>query len=157
NAGALVASIPLSLSMGAAEWSLLWYRRRTRRLLRTTTQFQVFARRAREALVLALTQYMAGTIVLVTTGAVIAVGTGLVYPDQIIVPEAAGYLVLGSAMFLALLLQTMRIRAVPLAAVAVALAAEIIFHGYGVTTELAVPVVLFIVVGCYSLAQLSAA
>src|SRR5262249_56128334 len=33
NVGALLAALPLSLSMGAAEASLLWYRRRTRRLL----------------------------------------------------------------------------------------------------------------------------
>ena len=38
NVGALLAALPLSLSMGAAEWSLLWYRRRTQRLLRETTQ-----------------------------------------------------------------------------------------------------------------------
>ena len=43
NAGALLASLPLALSMGAAEWMLVWFRRRTQRLLRTTYHLQAFA------------------------------------------------------------------------------------------------------------------
>jgi hypothetical protein len=157
NVGALVASIPLSLSMGAAEWSLLWYRRRTRRMLRTISDVGAFRRRARGALLLALLQYVSGAIVLVAAAVAVAVGSGLVHRQQIIAPEAAGYLMLGSAMFLALLLQTMRVWALPLAAAATALATEIIFRQYGVAIQVAVPAVLLVIVGCYSTALLGAA
>ena len=157
NIGALVASIPLSLSMGAAEWSLLWYRRRTRRLLRTTSDVGAFGLRARLALLVAWLQYVVGTIVLVAAGAAIAVSSGLVHLERIAVPEAAGYLVLGSAMFLALMLQTMRVRALPLAAAAIALVVEMIFHRYGVTIELVVPIGLLVIVGGYAMTVLGAA
>jgi hypothetical protein len=157
NVGALVASIPLSLSMGAAEWTLLWYRRRTRRLLRTIGDVGAFRRRARGALALAVLQYVSGTIVLVAVAAVIAVGSGLVQRQQLVAAEAAGYLMLGTAMFLALLLQTMRVRALPLAAAAIALAAEIGFRQYGVAVQVAVPAMLLVIVGCYATALLGAA
>jgi hypothetical protein len=157
NVGALVASVPLSLSMGAAEWSLIWYRRRTRRMLRTITDVGVFRRRARAALLLAWLQYVSGAIALVAVGADVAVGSGLVHRQQIIVPEAAGYLMLGSAMFLALLLQTMRVWALPLAAAVTALAVELIFRQYGVAIQVAVPAALLIVLGCYSVALLGGA
>jgi hypothetical protein len=45
NVGALLATLPLSLSMGAAEWSLLAYRRRTRDLLRSTHDLRALDRR----------------------------------------------------------------------------------------------------------------
>jgi hypothetical protein len=157
NIGALVASIPLSLSMGAAEWSLLWYRRRTRRLLRITSDVRVFELRARLVLLQAWLQYVAGAVVLLVAGLAIAVGAGLVHMQRIVVLEAVGYLALGSAMFLALLLQTMRIRALPLAASAVALAVEIILRGYGVAIELAVPAGLLLVAGWYSMTVLGQA
>lgn len=156
NVGALVASIPLSLSMGAAEWSMLWYRRRTRRMLRTSTDLDAFQLRARVVLLYALLQYVAGTIVLVAAGFAVAVGANLVQLHWIVVLEAVGYLVLGAAMFLALLLQTMRVRALPLAAAATALVIEMIFHQYGAAIQLAVPAALLIVLGCYSMRLLGA-
>jgi hypothetical protein len=143
--------------MGAAEWSLLGYRRRARRMLRTFRDVGAFRRRARGALLLAWLQYVSGAIVLVAIGAVVAVGSGLVHRQQIIVPEAAGYLMLGSAMFLALLLQTMRVWALPLAAAVTALATELIFRQYGEAIQVAVPAALLIVLGCYSVALLGAA
>jgi hypothetical protein len=152
-----VASIPLSLSMGAAEWCLLWYRRRTRRLLRTIGDVRAFRRRARGALLYAVGQYVAGTVVLVAAGVAVAAGSGLVHLNRIVVPEAAGYLVLGTAMFLAMLLQTMRVRALPLAAAVAALVAEIVLHRYGVTIELIVPAALLLVVGCYAVGLLGGA
>ncbi len=157
NEGALVASIPLSLSMGAAEWSLLWYRRRTRRLLRTISDVRAFRLRARLALLVAWLQYVAGAVMLLALGVIVAVGTGLVDMQRIVVLEAVGYLVLGSAMFLALLLQTMWVRALPLAAAAAALAIEIGFRGYGVAIGLAVPVMLLTVIGSYSMVRLGEA
>src|SRR5262249_60245893 len=47
NVGALLAALPLSLSMGAAEACLLWYRRRTRRPLRPTCRLRTFGVQAR--------------------------------------------------------------------------------------------------------------
>ena len=49
NVGALLATLPLSLSMGAAEWSLLRYRRRVRDVLRSTRDLRTFGRQARLA------------------------------------------------------------------------------------------------------------
>lgn len=157
NVGALVASIPLSLSMGGAEWSLLWYRRRTRRLLRTISDVRTFRRRARLALVFAAAQYLAGSVLLVAAGVAVAAESGLVHLQRNVAPEAAGYLVLGTAMFLALLLQTLRVRALPLAAATVALATEIALHRYGVTIELLVPVAFLLVVGSYAVGLLGGA
>jgi hypothetical protein len=116
-------------------------------MLRTFRDVGAFRRRARGALLLAWLQYVSGAIVLVAIGAVVAVGSGLVHRQQIIVPEAAGYLMLGSAMFLALLLQTMRVWALPLAAAVT----------YGEAIQVAVPAALLIVLGCYSVALLGAA
>lgn len=157
NVGALVAAVPLSLSMGAAEWSLLWYRRRTRRLLRTTGDVRSFGLRARLALLAAWLQYVGGTFILLAAGFALAVASGLVHLDRTAVPEAAGYLVLGSGMFLALLLQTMWVRALPLAAAAVALAVELVFRRYGVAIGLAVPIGLLLVIGGYATAVLGGA
>ena len=47
NTGAVLASLPLALSMGMAEWSLIWFRRRAQRLLQNTQSLPAFARRAR--------------------------------------------------------------------------------------------------------------
>ena len=116
NAGALLAALPLSLSMGAAEWSLLWYRRRTRRLLGSPPGLRRFRRRARLLLAAALAQYMCGTAALIAAAVAVAAATGLARPGRADLPELAAYLMLGAAMFLALLLQTMRLRAVPLLA-----------------------------------------
>jgi hypothetical protein len=157
NPGALLASIPLSLSMGAAEWTLLWYRRRTRRLLRTITTPRAFRLRARLSLLIALLQYVSGTVVLVAAAVVVADRTGLLHPRWAYMPVVVAYIVLGSAMFLALLLQTLRIRAVPLAAAAAALAVEIALRHHGMVVQVAVPVGLFIVIGSYAVAKLGAA
>ena len=157
NPGALLASIPLSLSMGAAEWTLLWYRRRTRLLLRRITTPRAFRLRARLSLLVALLQYVSGTVVLVAAAVVVADRTGLLHLRWAYVPEIVAYIVLGSAMFLALLLQTLRIRTVPLAAASAALAAEIALRHRGMVVQVAVPVGLLIVIGSYAMAKLGAA
>jgi hypothetical protein len=157
NPGALVSSIPLSLSMGAAEWSLLWYRRRTRRLLRRVQDIPVFRRRARAYLLAAVLQYLAGTTVLIAISAVVANESHLLTVHPSIAPEAAAYLVLGAAMFLALLLQTMRVRFVPLAVAAAGLVVEIVFRYHGTAVQLAVPAALLIIIGGYAMGVLGAA
>jgi hypothetical protein len=58
-AGFAMAALPLSVSMGPAEWLLVAYRRRTATLLHATTRLPDFARRARRALFAALCAYLA--------------------------------------------------------------------------------------------------
>jgi hypothetical protein len=156
NEGALLASLPLSVSMGAAEWSLLWYRRRTRRLLGALTSLSRFRRKARLALLATLLQYMCGTALLLAAGAALATATGFVHPDRADLPEMAAYLMLGSAMFLALLLQTVRIRAVPLLVAGAGLAAELAWHDQGMVVQVATPAALLVVIGGYAVLSLGA-
>ena len=137
NAGALLATLPLSLSMGAAEWSMLAYRRRARALLRGSSDLAAFARGARLMLAGALGQYLAAAVVLTAAVAAIAVGTGLVAPSGVLVPELIVYLILGAALFLALALQALGVRAVPLAACAGALAFELAWPQLGLAVQLA--------------------
>jgi hypothetical protein len=157
NAAALLASLPLSLSMGAAEWSLLWYRRRTRHLLRSTSGVGIFRTRSRGLLLVALLQYIAGTAVLIALGAVVAGLTGLAQPGWGDVPEMIGYLMLGGAMFLALLLQTVRLWAVPLLISLAGLVAELILHNLGLTVQVLTPGVLLVAIGWYAVVALGAA
>ena len=58
NTGALIVSLPLALSMGAAEWMLVWFRRRSQRLLRQTRELRAFAARAQLTLIAAALQYL---------------------------------------------------------------------------------------------------
>jgi hypothetical protein len=156
NAGALLASLPLSLSMGAAEWSLLWYRRRTRRLLGTMSGLGGFRLRSRLSLFVALLQYLCGTAALMAAGAAIAGATGFAHPGWADLPEMVAYLMLGSAMFLALLMQTMQVRAVPLLAASAALAAELILHNEGMIVQVVTPAALLIVISCFAVMSLGA-
>jgi hypothetical protein len=155
NTGALLASLPLSFSMGLAEWSVLWYRRRTRRLMRTIRDPGPFARLARLALLLATLQYLAGAVTLTALAVVIADLTGLVHPSLAIVPQLCAYLTLGTAMFISLLLQALRASAVPIAAGAVTLAAEVVLRHHGAVVQLAAPLVLLAVVAGYAAVALS--
>jgi hypothetical protein len=157
NAGALLASLPLSVSMGAAEWSLLWYRRRTRRLLGSGSGLRRFRRHARLSLVATVLQYAGGTAVLIAAGAELAAVTGFAHPDRADLPEMAAYLMLGSAMFVALLLQTVRIRAVPLLVALAGLAAELVLHNRGMVVQVVTPAVLLVVIGGYAVASLGSA
>jgi hypothetical protein len=95
NAGALLATLPLSLSMGAAEWSLLSYRRQTRTLLRSKGDLRAFGRGARLVLARALAQYLLAAVVLTAIAAWIAITVGLVHPTGLLVPELAVYVTLG--------------------------------------------------------------
>jgi hypothetical protein len=157
NTGALLAAVPLSLSMGAAEWSLLWYRRRTRRLLGLTSELDVFRQDARRSLLTALLQYMCGTAVLIAAGAAAAAATGLAHPTPADLPVMLAYLMLGSALFLALLLQTMRVRAIPLFVTSAALAAEVALRDKGMIVQVATPAVLLVVIGYFAATSLGAA
>ena len=157
NPGALVAAVPLSLSMGAAEWSMLWYRRRTRHVLHTVREPRPFTRRARLALLAAVLQYLAGVVSLTAAAVVIAVRTGLVDLDRAVIVQVTAYLTLGTALFLALLLQSLRARAVPLIAGAAVLATEVALHGLGVAIQVAGAAALLVVMGAYAAATLGEA
>jgi hypothetical protein len=150
NIGALVATLPLSLSMGAAEWSLLAYRRRTRSLLRSSHDLGGFGRGARLVLLRALSQYLLVATVLTALAAWIAITVGLVAPNGLLLPELGVYLALGCAMFLALALQALGARAVPVLACAGALAFEIVWRDLGLTAQLVACVGLLVVLGGYA-------
>ncbi len=135
SAGLLV-SLPLAMSMGAAEWMLIWFRRRTQRLLRSTAEPRAFATGVRLALLAALLLYLAVTAGLTAAVAAVAAGTRLAHPDPTVLPQVAAYLAVGGAMFTALLLQAFGSRVVPLACCALALAAEAACRGAGVAAQL---------------------
>jgi hypothetical protein len=150
NTGALLASLPLTLSMGAAEWMLVWYRRRSQRLLRRTRELRKFASRARLVLFAALLQYLAAAAALIAAVVAIAAGTGLVHPQWTVMPQVVAYLLLGGALFLALLLQAFGSRAFPLIACALALAFEVFYRGLGVFGQIVACTELLIVLAGYA-------
>ena len=157
NVGALIASVPLALSMGLAEWILLWYRRATRRLLGLTDDPRWFRRHAGLLLLAALARYVTGTLVIISVALDVAVLSGQVEVSATILLSALGYLLLGMAMFLVLLLQTASIRLVPLAALAAALGAELALRGDGLVVQVAAPAALLLTVALYALARLGRA
>jgi hypothetical protein len=157
NTGALLATLPLSLSMGAAEWSLLWYRRRTQRLLRANRELRKFAAKARLALLAAVLQYAASAAALTAAAVAVAGATGLVHPHWTDLPQLAAYMALGVAMFLALTVQALGLRAVTLVACSVALAYEITFRHLGVPAQIVACGGLLVVVGGYAVLELGKA
>jgi hypothetical protein len=157
NTAALLVSIPLSLSMGAAEWSLLWYRHRARRLLGSTRWLRTFRYRVRLALLAAMAQYLCGTAVLIAAGVAVAALAGWASPRLTGLPVIVAYLMLGSAMFVALLLQSAGIRAIPLLVLATGLTVQIVLHDWGLVIQVVVPAALLIVLGCFAMKSLGAA
>jgi hypothetical protein len=157
NVGALLAALPLSLSMGAAEWSLLWYRRRTQRLLRTSRELGAFGIRARLVLVAAVLVYVAAAAALIAAAVAIAGATGLAHPHPSDLPQLGAYLLLAAAMFLALMLQALGSRILPLAACSAALAFEIIFRHLGVFAQIVACTELVLVLGGFAVVVLGRA
>ena len=150
NVGALLAALPLSLSMGAAEWCLLWYRRRTQRLLRTTRDIRAFGLRSRLVLLAAVLMYLAAAVVLIAATVEVAARTGLVHPQRAYLPQLVAYLILAAAMFLALTLQAFGSRIFPLVACGSALAFEIVCRDFGVLAQIVAVTELLVVVGGYA-------
>jgi len=150
NTGAMLASLPLALSMGAAESALIWYRRRTQRLLRSTRELRLFATRAGLVLATALLRYLAAAAVLTVVIAAAAAQTRLVLLSPAVLAEIAAYLPLGGAMFIALLLQAFGSRLVPVIACAVVLAVEVSCPGIGVFGQIAACTELLIVLAGYA-------
>lgn len=157
NIGALIASVPLALSMGAAEWSLIWYRRAVRRLLWRTDNPRWFHRRAVLLLLITLAQYLVAIVAAIAVALGVAVLVVHVPLTLTVLLSTCGYVLLGVAMFLVLLLQTMRVRLVPLTLAAVALGAEFALRRYGLTVQLAAPAALLVTVGAYASVRLGEA
>ncbi len=157
NTGALLASLPLALSMGMAEWTLVWFRRRTQRLLRATREVPAFACRARLTLFTALLQYLTAAALLTAAVVTVATAAHLLHPHGAIAPQIAAYLVLGGAMFVALLLQAFGSRIFPLIACAAALALEVLWHRLGVLGQLAACTELFVRLTGYAALELGKA
>jgi hypothetical protein len=117
----LALLLPLSLSMGVAEWLLYRYRAGMYRALHSSYSVVVFARRAVGALLASTSGYLAvllGTSL--AAGLVAAALTGTALP---LVP-LAGSAALGGALFVALLLMSFRIRGPVVAACVAALAGD---------------------------------
>ncbi|WP_067462234.1 hypothetical protein [Actinomadura macra] len=116
-----VAVLALSISMGVAEWILYAFRKRVHHLLRLHSDIASFTRAARTALATALARYLAALTGLVAVAAPIAGLSATAATLRML----AGFLGLGGAFFLALVLQACgRVRVV-LGASACALLAEI--------------------------------
>ncbi len=125
NTGAVLASLPLALSMGMAEWTLIWFRRRGQRLLRNTRSLPAFAdgpgwRYSARSRSTCWPRRRADRHAVVS----VAAATSWCSPHWAVLPEVSAYLALGGAMFLALLLQAFGSRVFPLLACAVALASR---------------------------------
>jgi hypothetical protein len=150
STGALLVAVPLSLSMGMAEWNLCWYRRRTQRLLRSAALLTGFGRRARLTLLYTVLQYMttAGVLTLVVAG--IAKAARLMSLSLSVLPELMAYLALGGAMFLCLLLQTYGVRHAIVAACAAALVFEVAFYTWGLGAQLVGDLGLFLFLGGFA-------
>ena len=101
----LIGTLPLSLSMGAAELQLYRYRGRIFELLQRTRRLSEFSGRSRLVLGRALVEYLGMATVLMITviGIGATIGSGPQWSD---LPDFAGYVALGGALFLALLTQT---------------------------------------------------
>jgi hypothetical protein len=150
NTGALLASLPLALSMGAAEWMLVWFRRRTQRLLRNTHRLRAFAFRARLVVFAALLQYLIATVLLTIAVTAIATESRLIHPHWTALPQVVAYMAVGCSMFLSLLLQGFGSRIFPLVACAGALAFEVAYRGYWVSGQLVVCTALLTVLAIYA-------
>lgn len=157
NVGALVAAVPLSLSMGAAEWTLYWYRRRTQRLLRTAWRLVGFSTRARLLVIGALLQYLVAAVVLTIIAVALVAKLALLHLTAAVAPELMAYLALGGAMFLSLLLQTFGERRVTLLACTAALGYEVAFRNLGAATHLVAYAGLLLVLGAYATVALGRA
>jgi hypothetical protein len=121
---AALLSLPLSLSMGAAEWSLYSYRRRVRKLLQSSHTVGQFALRARLALLGAVARYVAAVALLIAATLAVA-AVGRTRPEWTVLRACGSYLMLGCALFVALLLQAVGTGLLTLASCAAALGIEV--------------------------------
>ncbi len=122
---AALLTLPLSLSMGAAEWSLYWYRRRVSGLLVASRTVSQFAPRARLALLGVVARYLAALAVLIAATLAVA-AVGLIRLEWTVLRACGSSLALGCALFVALLLQAVRASLVTPVVCAAALGVEVV-------------------------------
>lgn len=119
------AVLALSISMGAAEASLAWFRRRATALMHRSSDFLQFGRRARAMLVAGLALFSAAAAVLM---AVCSWGAALLGARVDPWSASSSYLVLGAALFLALVIRALGGSPVVAPAMAGAVAVEIVME-----------------------------
>lgn len=157
KAGALLASVPISLSMGVGEWRLLWYRRRMQRLLVSTGDLGRFAHGARRALLAATFAYAAAAGALLAAAALAGAVSRLVPIGPEVRVELVAYLLLAIAMFVALVLQALGARPVAVALAGAAAIAEAALDRFGALALLAIAAGLLGALGAYALVELARA
>ncbi|GAA2595118.1 hypothetical protein SMC26_41030 [Actinomadura fulvescens] len=150
------AVLALSLSMGAAEWTLFGYRRATHDLLHRNVTVAAFSRGARVALSRAVTRYLLSLALLLAVVAALAGVPVEAAPMWVL----GGHLALGCAFFVALTLLSCGRVSIVLGGCALALAGEASVvrlvgdAGPGVV-EAAASGTLFAALGGYALVALS--
>jgi hypothetical protein len=122
NAG-MASLLPLSLSMGLAEWLLVGFRTWCHTSLQRATSLRAFAVRAGGSLAVVAVFYLLFLALLVVVGALVVRAVTGVRPDGL---ALTGYILLGGCLFLALALMSFRIRGVAVAGSAAALGAGIV-------------------------------
>jgi hypothetical protein len=154
DTGAVLGALPISLSMGAAEWSLACYRRRTDRLLRGTGEVAAFRRAARHALGVAVAPYTGVTTLLMAAVVAVAAATHAARLEWRQVPGMAVYLELGPAMFLALAAQAHGLRTVPFVAGVLALSLDLALRAGGPAGQAVAAGAMLVTLGSYAAIEL---
>ncbi|MCP3801452.1 hypothetical protein NLX83_19525 [Allokutzneria sp. A3M-2-11 16] len=140
--GHSLAALPISISMGVAEWSLVVYRRRATTALRGTHLFTEFARDTRLGLLRAVAVFLT---VAAALSIVVLLATGTI-TDPTALLRYGAYLALGGALFVALVLQACGSTGIAVAACAGALVAQL-WTGDAVIGQLVVNSALLVVLG----------
>jgi hypothetical protein len=122
--GAAATLLPLTASMGVAEWLLYRYRADNHRAMQRAVTLARFRLLASAALGRAVLAYLVVLVAgMVLTGWLIALATATTTP----VTQLAGATVLGGALFVALVLLSFGLRAIVVASYGIALAVETAF------------------------------
>jgi hypothetical protein len=139
-------TVALTLSMGPAEWLLYGYRRRIHHALRTAASSRSFALRSVHSLLLGLGSYLG---ILAALGVVL----GITLAGIPVGPQLAGLLLLGAAVWTALLLQALG--SAWLAAGICAPAAAATLAGVGVAVVGGVAAAVLLIVACGTLGRVT--
>ncbi|AEV81249.1 hypothetical protein ACWT_0237 [Actinoplanes sp. SE50] len=149
---ALAMVLPLSVSMGVAEWLLFRYRSAARRAMAEARTLQAFGRRASTALSGVTTAYLA---VLVT---IFLAGIGLTALLTGVLPAAwpvAAAVLTGVALFLALLLMSFHLRGPAVLACLAALAASLLLAPFAPPETIQAVTAAGLLIGLYAYAHVT--
>jgi hypothetical protein len=127
TSASLATLLPLSVSMGPAEWLLYRYRSATHRALQRAHTLAAFGRRAAAALLGAAVGYLAALVTLSAAGVGLVV---LLTGDTPELRPLATATIVGSALFLALLLMSFGIRRLVVVTCLLALGADTLLLRY---------------------------